>query len=95
VLTRAHEREFGTIDGKWLPANPYITFVFYILQIPCHIPSSLLKSLLKTLNSLMSKDKCFQPFSAARLHLIPDCFLTAELHLVECQRYMAETFEIS
>lgn len=35
VLTRAHEREFGTIDGKWLPANPYIMF-----YVPC--PSNFL-----------------------------------------------------
>lgn len=31
VLTRAHEREFGTIDGKWQPANLYVVFVFRIV----------------------------------------------------------------
>jgi hypothetical protein len=33
VLTRAHEREFGTIDGKWQPANLFAMFVFCMLQI--------------------------------------------------------------
>lgn len=96
VLTRAHEREFGTIDGKWQSANLFVVFVFCILKILCSTGCICRRVCWKLMTSNV---RCHHPYSECCSDGcyagFPGCFLNNSVHSEErplCPR-MQQSFE--